>query len=266
MSPFLTLDCLSARTPDGRLLFHDLTLSIGAERVGLVGRNGSGKSTLLAMIAGAATPAAATITMSGTLGVLHQDLPPGDTIARALGVEDRLVTLTRVLAGEGTEDDFAQADWSLEERIGAALSAVGLPEIPLDRRIGTLSGGERTRIGIARLRLEAPDLLLLDEPTNNLDAAGRAAVGALVEDWRGGMLVASHDRELLEKMDRIVELTPVGVTSFGGGWSAFAAARDAERERIAQENARADAALRSARRRQERMRARSSSLSKGLVT
>ncbi|MEC8178258.1 MAG: ATP-binding cassette domain-containing protein, partial [Pseudomonadota bacterium] len=176
---------------------------------------------------------------------------PGDTIPRALGVEDRLATLTRVLAGEGTEDDFAQADWSLEERIGAALSAAGLPKIPLDRRIGTLSGGERTRIGIARLRLEAPDLLLLDEPTNNLDAAGRAAIAALVEDWRGGMLVASHDRQLLEHMDRIVELTPVGVTSFGGGWSAFAAARDAERERIAQESARADAALRSAQERRE---------------
>ncbi|MEC8179946.1 MAG: ATP-binding cassette domain-containing protein, partial [Pseudomonadota bacterium] len=77
MSSFLTLDCLSARTPDGRPLFHDLTLSIGAERVGLVGRNGSGKSTLLAMIAGAAKPAAGSITMSGTLGVLQQDLPPG---------------------------------------------------------------------------------------------------------------------------------------------------------------------------------------------
>ena len=248
MSSFLTLNSLSARTPDGFPLFHDLTLSIGAERVGLVGRNGSGKSTLLDMVAGAAKPAAGTIQLTGTVGLLHQNLPPELTIARALGVDNRLATLTRVLAGEGTEDDFAQADWSLEERVGAALSAVGLPEIPLDRRIGTLSGGERTRIGIARLRLEAPDLLLLDEPTNNLDAAGRAAVGALVEDWRGGMLVASHDRELLEKMDRIVELTPVGVTSFGGGWSAFAAARDAERERIAQENARADAALRSARR------------------
>lgn len=248
MSSFLTLNSLSARTPDGRLLFHDLTLSIGAERVGLVGRNGSGKSTLLDMIAGAAKPAAGTIQLTGTVALLHQNLPPELTIARALGVAEGLAAIRRVLAGEGTQDDFAQADWSLEERVGAALSAVGLPEIPLDRSIGKLSGGERTRIGIARLRLEAPDLLLLDEPTNNLDVAGRAAVAALVEDWRGGMLVASHDRQLLENMDRIVELTPVGVTSFGGGWSAFAAARDAERERIALESARAEAALRSARR------------------
>ncbi|GAB5349797.1 ABC-F family ATP-binding cassette domain-containing protein [Alteriqipengyuania sp. 357] len=248
MSPFLTLDSLSAHTPDGRPLFHDLTLTIGAERVGLVGRNGSGKSTLLNMIAGAARPASGSIHGLGTLGVLHQDVPPELTIARALGVEDRRGAVQRILAGEGTQDDFANADWSLEKRVEAALAKVGLPTMPLDRRIGTLSGGERTRIGIARLRLDAPDLLLLDEPTNNLDAAGRAAIAALIADWRGGVLVASHDRQLLQAMDRIVELTPIGVRSFGGGWSAFAAAREAERTRAAEESERADAALRSARR------------------
>ena len=247
MPPFLTLDSVSARTPDGRPLFHDLTLSIATERVGLVGRNGSGKSTLLNMIAGAAPPAAGTIHASGTPGMLQQDLPPEFTIARALGVEDRVATLRRVLAGEGTPDDLAHADWSLEERIEAALATVGLPAMPLDRRIGTLSGGERTRIGIARVRLEAPDLLLLDEPTNNLDAVGRDAVAALVRDWRGGVLVASHDRALLESMDRIVELTPIGIRSFGGGWSAFEAARDSERQRVLEESERADAAFRSAR-------------------
>ncbi|WP_447497621.1 ATP-binding cassette domain-containing protein, partial [Clostridioides difficile] len=92
-----------------------------------------------------------------------------------------------------------------------ALAEAGLGAIALDRRVATLSGGERTRAGIARLRIDAPDLLLLDEPTNNLDAEGRAAVTALVHGWRGGVLVASHDRALLEHMDRIVELTPMGV-------------------------------------------------------
>ena len=75
--------------------------------------------------------------------------------------------------------------------------------------------------------LEAPDLLLLDEPTNNLDAEGRDAIAALLAGWRGGALVASHDRVLLEPMDRIVQLAPVGITLFGGGWTAFAEARDA---------------------------------------
>ena len=74
MSSFLTLNSLSARTPDGFPLFHDLTLSIGTERVGLVGRNGSGKSTLLDMVAGAAKPAAGTIQLTGTVALLHQNL------------------------------------------------------------------------------------------------------------------------------------------------------------------------------------------------
>ena len=248
MPSFLTLDSLSAHTPDGRPLFHDLTLSVGTERLGLVGRNGSGKSTLLNLICGAGKPASGSIQLTGTLDILQQDLPPEFTIARALGVADRLAATTRVLAGEGTQDDFAQADWSLEERVEAVFAAVGLPAMPLDRRIGTLSGGERTRIGIARLRLEAPNLLLLDEPTNNLDPSGRAAIAALIADWRGGVLVASHDRHLLENMHRIVELTPIGIRSFGGGWSAFAAAREAERVRAAEESERANAALRAAQR------------------
>ncbi len=104
----------------------------------------------------------------------------------------------------------------MESRIDSALAQVALPGLPLDRRLRSLSGGERTRVGIARLVIEAPDLLLLDEPTNNLDLAGRAAIRALVRDWRGGVLVASHDRELLDEVDRILELTAIGARSFGG--------------------------------------------------
>src|SRR3569833_4039120 len=119
----------------------------------------------------------------------------------------------------------------------------------------TLCGGERTRIGIARLLLEAPDLLLLDEPTNNLDVAGRAAVHLLIQNWRGGVLVASHDRELLEMMDRIVELTPVGVRIVGGGWSMFSEMRDEARARAATELERAAAKLRNVRGEVQRQRA-----------
>ena len=124
---------------------------------------------------------------------------------------------------------MAEADWTLEHRIAETLAKVDLPERDLTRTIRGFSGGERTRIAVARLWLEAPDILLLDEPTNNLDGPGRAAILALIDEWRGAAFVASHDRDLLEHVDRIIELTPVSVTIFGGGWSAFAEAREARR-------------------------------------
>ncbi|WP_119084733.1 ATP-binding cassette domain-containing protein [Altererythrobacter sp. B11] len=244
MSAFLTFDCLAARTPDGRPLFHDLTLSIGTERVGLVGRNGAGKSTLLRIAAGQVQPHAGTMRRGGTICLLQQEMPGRWTVAEALGIAGEMDRLGRILAGRGTEADLAEADWSLEGRVEAAFAAACLAVPALDRPLRSFSGGERTRIGIARLALGAPDLILLDEPTNNLDRAGRTAIAALIRDWRGGVLVASHDRDLLEDMDRIVELTSIGARSFGGGWAAFAAARQAERERRAEEKDRADLALR----------------------
>ncbi|BAM89245.1 ABC transporter ATP-binding protein [Bradyrhizobium oligotrophicum S58] len=244
MPSFLTLDAVAAATPDGHRLFDNLSLSIGAERVGVVGRNGSGKSTLLRIADGSSQPASGTVTRSGTFGLLAQHWDPGLRVGEALGVAGALAIIDRIVAGKGSDDDLARADWSLPGRIDDALIEAGMGCIALDRAMDSFSGGERTRIGVARLLIEAPDLLLLDEPTNNLDAEGRAAIGRLMQRWRGGMLVASHDRALLEMMDRIVELTPVGVHIIGGGWSMFAQARDAELARAAAALDRADARLR----------------------
>ncbi|RYD88215.1 MAG: ABC-F family ATP-binding cassette domain-containing protein, partial [Sphingomonadales bacterium] len=256
MIAFLTLDSLSAATPDRRTLFENLTLSVGAERVGLVGRNGSGKSTLLRIAAGEIEPMAGSVARGGNMGVLVQDWADALAVSEVLGATDMLARCARILRGEGSEDDLAEADWTLEPRIEAALAETGLAGLALDRVMGSLSGGERTRVAIARLLLDAPDLLLLDEPTNNLDADGRAAIGALVAGWRGGVLVASHDRKLLEAMDRIVEVTPVGVHIFGGGWSAFAEARDAARARACEELDRASGAMRGAERAAQERRER----------
>ncbi|WP_321164425.1 ABC-F family ATP-binding cassette domain-containing protein [Altererythrobacter sp. Root672] len=222
--------------------------------MGLVGRNGSGKSTLLRIVAGETDAATGAVRRSGSIGMLVQDWPPEMSVGDALGVGTGMVILQRVLAGEGDADDFDAADWTLASRVETALADAGAREIALDRPMGSFSGGERTRVGIARLLIEKPDLLLLDEPTNNLDAAGRASIHALVRNWSGGALVASHDRELLELMDRIVELTPVGIHIVGGGWTAFAAQREAERRRVAQDLERSEAALREAERTAQRQR------------
>ncbi|MBX3578366.1 MAG: ABC-F family ATP-binding cassette domain-containing protein [Rhizobiaceae bacterium] len=242
----LTLDSLAAATPDRRDLFSDLTLSVGTERVGIVGRNGSGKSTLLRIVAGEAEPSAGSVRLDGSVGTLRQEWPEAWTVAEALGVAEGLAVLERILAGQGRPYDLDRAEWMLETRVAASLADAGMAGLDLERTIAALSGGERTRVGIARLLIEAPDVLLLDEPTNNLDGDGRAAIHQLLHNWRGGALVASHDRALLETMDRIVELTPLGVRVVGGGWSRFAELRDAERQAAEAELARSAAALRTA--------------------
>lgn len=230
MSALITLDSVSAATPDGRPLFDNLTLAIGAERTGLVGRNGVGKTTLLRIIAGETSPRAGTITLDGRLAVLRQSPAPDPQLSLAglLGVEAALARLARIEAGEGSEADFADADWTLPARLDQALAEVGLAGLEPDRPAGALSGGQATRAALAAVLLAEPDVILLDEPTNNLDLEARALVTDILRRWRGGALVVSHDRALLEEMDRIVELSPLGARVYGGGYSLYAARKAEE--------------------------------------
>ena len=179
MTALLTLDSISLITPDGRQLFDGLTVALGRERIGVVGRNGSGKSSLLRLIAGEIEPAAGSIRRAGSFGMLAQLVDEKLTVSQALGVANDLARLRRIECGEGSLDDANRADWTLPSRISAALAEIGLPVLPLNRAIASLSGGERTRVAIARLLIEAPDVLLLDEPTNNLDIEGREAIARL---------------------------------------------------------------------------------------
>src|SRR5260370_18428631 len=244
MTGFLTLDSIWLATRDGRPLFDGLPLALGRERTGVVGRNGCGKSTLLRAIAGEVEPASGSVRRAGSIGVLAQLADDSLTVAQALGVANELARRRRLESGEGSPDDAAEADWTLQARLDAALVETGLPDLARDRAIASLSGGERTRVALARLLIEAPDVLLLDEPTNNLDADGREAVAQLLERWQGGVIVASHDRALLERVDSIVELTSLGVTICGGAWSAFAEQRDAIRAHAEADLGRASDALR----------------------
>jgi ATPase subunit of ABC transporter with duplicated ATPase domains len=249
----LTLDGVSCAVPDGTILFSGLTFSLNRETVGLVGRNGSGKSTLLGLIASGERPLEGTIQRGARIGLLRQ-LPanPDATLAEALGAADALARLARIESGEAHADDFERADWTLPVRLDQVLADTGLPAVDPARPIATLSGGERTRVMLAALLLPEPDVLLLDEPTNNLDAAGREAVAELLANWHGGVLIASHDRELLANVDRIVELTSAGVHVVGGGWKLFEQQRSAERARAAQALERSEVGLAAARREGQR--------------
>ena len=230
-SAYVTLSGVAARTPDGRTLFDNLNLSLGRERTGIVGRNGTGKTTLLDLILGDRAPAEGSVARAGSIARLRQEagVAPGRTVAGVLGVETALARQQRILAGEGTADDLAEADWTLEARLAEALAAVGLDELSLDREVATLSGGERTRLELAALELAGADLILLDEPTNHLDAEGRALVAERLSRWPGGAGVVSHDRALLRRMDRIVELSPLGATVYGGNYDLYAERKATER-------------------------------------
>jgi ATPase subunit of ABC transporter with duplicated ATPase domains len=216
------LSAVSWRTQDRRILFDRLDLSFGAERTGLIGRNGVGKSTLLKLISGAWPLQGGHIAVAGTLGVLDQH--PSGTLAEMFGAREALAALRRAEAGKADADDLAAADWTLESRMASALARCGLHVAP-DANVAMLSGGQRVRAALAALIFRAPDMLLLDEPTNHLDREGRQAVYDLLDTWRKGAIVVSHDRDLLERMDAIVELNALGAQRYGGGWSVYEARR-----------------------------------------
>lgn len=223
MSASIVLSALTVSTPDGRPLLSDVNLSFGPERTGLVGRNGVGKSTLLGLIAGERMPQSGTVSVSGSVGMLSQSVraPPRDTaVIDLFGARQALAVLGRAERGEASLEELADADWTLEARIASATGNAGL-EVPLETPLTALSGGQATRARLAALLFAEPDVLLLDEPTNNLDREGRAAVIRMLAEWRGAAIVVSHDRELLETVDAVIELTALGATRYGGNWSRY---------------------------------------------
>ncbi|MET9592576.1 ATP-binding cassette domain-containing protein [Streptomyces sp. NPDC006516] len=230
----ITYSSLSFSWPDGSEVFSSFQLSVGPGRTGLIGRNGCGKSTLLRLIAGELAPSAGRITTVGDIGYLPQNLVL-DTALRVdevLGVAGKRAALAAIEAGDVREEHFTAVgdDWDVEERALALLDELGLAGAGLDRTIGELSGGECVLLRLAALLLARPSVLLLDEPTNNLDLYARGRLYSAVDAWTGVMVVVSHDRELLERVDRIADLRDGDVTWFGGPLSAYEQALAVEQE------------------------------------
>ena len=234
-SACLTCSALTFQWPDGTTVFDELSLTIGRGRTGLVGTNGTGKSTLLQLLAGQLRPTQGSVTANGNLAYLPQNITLDTTlrVEQALGIAERRAALRAIEAGEISEEHFATIgdDWDVEERTLATLGSLGLGDIALERNVGQLSGGETILLRLAALLLERPDVLLLDEPTNNLDLFARRRLYEAVDSWRSGVLVVvSHDRDLLERVDRIAELRSGSVNWYGGGWSAYEAALATQQE------------------------------------
>jgi ATPase subunit of ABC transporter with duplicated ATPase domains len=218
-----------------RLILDDVSCTVSAgEKAGLIGINGAGKSSLLKIVAGLLTPDEGTVTRPRTWGYLSQDVAHEDSIAADSTVRDYIFggsglaeaihaydALTAQLAGAAGAalDDllarFGEAQATLdhlgyydaEARAEELVLGLGLKGVALDRRVATLSGGQKTKLALARLLFQAPDFLLLDEPTNFLDAAAARWLMDFLGHYRGGLLIISHDLELLDRnIDKIIRL------------------------------------------------------------
>ncbi|MEU6824092.1 ribosomal protection-like ABC-F family protein [Streptomyces atriruber] len=237
----ITCSNLSFAWPDDTPVFSDLSFTLTTGRTGLVAPNGSGKSTLLKLIAGELKPATGSVSVNGTLGHLPQSLPlTGSlTVAEVLGVAPVIQALNAVESGDVSEAHFTTIgdDWDIEERTRAQLDRLGLADLHLDRRLSTLSGGQIVSLGLAAQLLKRPDVLLLDEPTNNLDLEARHKLYAVLEGFTGCLLLVSHDRPLLDRMERIAELGADELRFYGGDFSAYEEAVRAEQE-VAEKNIR----------------------------
>jgi len=209
-----------------RTILDGVTLGVAAgERIGIVGRNGDGKSTLLRLIAGRETPDAGQVTRSGdlSLAVLSQadDLDPEQTVRAEL-------------VGGRADHEWA-ADAAFRSVLDGLLGGVELRRFPdgLDTLVGSLSGGERRRVALARLLLDRAELLLLDEPTNHLDVEGVDWLARFLAGRRGALLVVTHDRWFLDAVCTATwEVSDGAVHQYEGGYAAYVLAR-AERARQA---------------------------------
>lgn len=233
----LTLDRVSYRLADGRPLFTDLSFSFEPVATGLVGANGVGKSVLARLLAGQRVPDSGRVQHSGRVFLLPTPAsPPHGTVGELAGVSTTLAALARIEAGSIDEADFTQVGdrWDLRERLQQHWQALHLPD-DLDpaQPAARLSGGQAMQVALSGAWASGADWLILDEPSNHLDARHRQQLYDQLQQWRGGLLVISHDRELLARVQQIVELDARGLHRYGGPWQHYADARAAERETAA---------------------------------
>ncbi|PJJ70427.1 macrolide transport system ATP-binding/permease protein [Sediminihabitans luteus] len=256
-----------AKSYDGRSVLRgvDLTVDPG-HRAGLVGENGVGKSTLLRLVAGLEDADGGDVVRPPDLGYLHQELPYAatttvgdlveDALAHVRALEADLERAGAALTGDGPDGagqdaadafDLAlaraeQADvWSADVRAARTLAGLGLDGVDRERPVARMSGGQRTRLGLAALLIRQPGALLLDEPTNHLDDDAAEFLATALRALPGAVLLASHDRVFLDEVcTEIVDLDPTqaatsagrtGLTVYGGGYSDFLDAKRVERER-----------------------------------
>ena len=240
-------------------ILEDVSFIINSgDRVGLVGPNGCGKTTLLRIITGLERPDAGRVAMEPgvSIGYLAQGLEPsfGATVGEVVrsgidglrAAQQKVETLAEQMStgstseamladyGEALERFEALGGYAVELRCEPILAGLGLQDIGLDTPVQRLSGGQRTRLGLARLLVTEPTLLLLDEPTNHLDISALEWLEEFLAAYRGAALVVSHDRTFLNNtVSRILSLDARThrLTEYTGDYTDFELAKAAERDR-----------------------------------
>lgn len=232
--PSFILHQVTCQFPTGDILFGPLNLTLEPSLCALVGRNGSGKTRLLRLLAGMDEPATGHIERFGSHAWVAQQhaISPQTALAELLGYDAIFKARKRIDSGDYQPDDLALLDghWDVAERLGEAFMNAQLPPFDPDKPAIELSGGERIRALLCGAFTAKADFLLLDEPTNHLDRQGRAWFYDQLSRYQGGVLVASHDRELLAQVPRILELSASGLRSYGGNYADYQTQRDAEQQ------------------------------------
>lgn len=233
----LFLHHISFGFPAGNLLFNSINLTILSHtKSALVGSNGMGKSTLLKLIAGEIEPLEGNVNIQGDLLYVPQMFGNCNhlTVAECLKIEKKLEALQKITNGEVDEIYFETLndDWDIEERCQNALQYWKLENVSVHQKLESLSGGQKTKVFLAGIQINQPEIILLDEPTNHLDLEGRNLLYDFIEKTSSTVIIVSHDRTLLNLVDTIFELSNQGISTYGGNYDFYAEQKAIENEAL----------------------------------
>ena len=222
----LTANHLSYSIPNSPIQFDDLNLSFEKKSYGLIGDNGVGKTTLLKLLTGELAPHSGNIILSGSLAYCPQTIESQtETLftSEILGIHEKWQALNRLQRGTMLENDLdiIGDDWTLESEVKRLFERLDLPLCSLNMQFMNLSGGQKTKVLLAKAMLTKADFILLDEPTNNLDSVSKQILLKWIRETQSGFIIVSHDRTLLNSLDEIIEITSKGINRFGGNYDFY---------------------------------------------